>query len=107
MKDHNYFVYMISNTHNTVIYTGVTNNLERRMLEHKSKHNSGFSTKYNCNKLVYFEEFQWIEEAIAREKQIKGGSRFKKMNLINSMNPAWVDLSIDWFTDDDISSYNN
>ena len=74
MKDHNYFVYMLSNTLNTVIYTGVTNNLERRMLEHKSKHNSGFSAKYNCNKLVYFEEFRLIKEAIAREKQIKNGS---------------------------------
>jgi putative endonuclease len=102
MKDHNYFVYLLSNTLNTVIYSGVTNNLERRMLEHKSKHNSGFSAKYNCNKLVYFEEYQWIEEAIGREKQIKGGSRLKKINLINSMNPGWVDLSLDWFTDNDI-----
>jgi putative endonuclease len=106
MKDHNYFVYMLSNTLNTVIYTGVTNNLERRMLEHKSKHNSGFSAKYNCNKLVYFEEFRWIKEAIAREKQIKSGSRSRKLNLINSMNPGWADLSKDWFTDNDISSYN-
>jgi putative endonuclease len=98
---------MLSNTLNTVIYTGVTNNLERRILEHKSKHNSGFSAKYNCNKLVYFEEFQWIKEAIAREKQIKGGSRSRKINLINSKNPSWVDLSVDWFTDNDISSYNS
>jgi putative endonuclease len=107
MKDHNYFVYMLSNTLNTVIYTGVTNNLERRMLEHKSKHNSGFSAKYNCNKLVYFEEFQWITEAIVREKQLKGGSRSRKMNLINSMNPGWVDLSVDWFSDNDIFLYNS
>jgi len=107
MKEHIYFVYILSNKHNNVIYTGVTNNLERRMLEHKSKFNTGFSAKYNCDKLVYFEEFQWIEEAIAREKQIKAGSRLKKMNLINSINPSWDDLSIDWFTDFDISSYNN
>ena len=106
MKDHIYFVYIISNKHNNVIYTGVTNNLERRMLEHKSKFNASFTAKYNCNKLVYFEEFQWIQDAIAREKQLKGGSRLKKMNLINSMNPGWVDLSIDWFTDNDISSFN-
>ncbi len=105
MKDHIYFVYILSNKHNNVIYTGVTNNLERRMLEHKSKFNFGFSAKYNCNKLVYFEEFQWVQDAIAREKQIKGGSRLKKMNLINSINPNWDDLSIDWFTDNDISSF--
>jgi putative endonuclease len=98
---------MLSNTHNTAIYTGVTNNLERRVLEHKSKRNPGFSAKYNCNKLVYFEEFQWIKEAIAREKQIKAGSRLKKMNLINSMNPDWVDLSLGWFTNNDISKYNS
>lgn len=107
MKDHNYFVYMLSNIHNTVIYTGVTNNLERRMLEHKSKSSFSFTKKYNCNKLVYFEEFDWIEDAITREKQIKGGSRLKKINLINSMNPTWADLSVDWFTDYDISSYND
>jgi len=106
MENHKYFVYMLSNTHNTAIYTGVTNNLERRVLEHKSKRNPGFSAKYNCNKLVYFEEFQWINEAIAREKQIKAGSRLKKMNLINSMNPDWIDLSLGWFTNNDISKYN-
>ena len=105
MNNHNYYVYILSNKNNNVLYTGVTNNLERRMLEHKSKFNAGFTSKFNCSKLLYFEEFQWVDEAIAREKQIKGGSRFKKIELINSFNPDWEDLSNDWFTNEDIASF--
>ena len=75
------------------------------MLEHKSKFNKGFSAKYNCNKLIHYEEFQWIQEAIMREKQIKGGSRQKKINLVISTNAGWNDLSMNWFTEEDINSY--
>ncbi|MEJ7693182.1 GIY-YIG nuclease family protein [Daejeonella sp.] len=105
MKDHSYFVYILTNKSNRVLYTGVTNDLERRILEHKAKFNSGFTSRYNCNKLVYYEDHQWIEEAIAREKQIKAGSRQKKLTLVNSINPLWDDLSIDWFTKEDIDDF--
>jgi putative endonuclease len=99
LEYHCYYVYLMTNKSNHVLYTGVTNNLERRVLEHKSKLNPGFTTRYNCNKLVYFEEFQWVDEAIAREKQIKAGSRQKKINLIESVNPYWNDLSLDWYSE--------
>ena len=92
MKDHNYYVYLITNKNNTVLYTGVTNNLARRVFEHKNKLTKGFSSKYNLDKLVYYEHFTHIIEAIAREKQIKGGSRKKKIELIQSLNTNWKDL---------------
>ncbi|MFC5191157.1 GIY-YIG nuclease family protein [Algoriphagus aquatilis] len=86
-------VYIMTNFKNTVLYTGVTNELIRRVYEHKSGFDSkSFTSKYKITKLVYFESFHSIEEAIAREKQIKGGSRKKKENLINSVNPGWEDL---------------
>ncbi len=86
-------IYILANSHNTVLYTGVTNDLMRRIYEHKNGIDlKSFSTKYNVSKLVYFESFHSIEEAILREKQIKGGSRKKKKNLINSINPEWKDL---------------
>ena len=91
-----YFVYILSNKYNTVIYTGVTNNLERRLYEHKNKINRGFTSKYNIDKLVYFENTGDVESAIQREKQIKGMSRRKKNLLINSVNPQWNDLSENW-----------
>ncbi|WP_026905407.1 GIY-YIG nuclease family protein [Pedobacter glucosidilyticus] len=92
-----YSIYLLTNKNNTVIYTGVTNNLERRMWEHKFEKGSKFTSKYKCNKLVYYEDFHTIIDAIAREKQIKAGSRAKKIELINSMNMNWDDLSKDWF----------
>ena len=98
MKIHQYYVYIITNTINTVLYTGVTNDLVGRIYEHKEKVNKGFTSKYQCNKLVYFEEYQWIDDAIAREKQIKGGSRKKKIDLIIANNPEWNDLSVDWYS---------
>ena len=83
----------MTNFNNTVLYTGVTNDLQRRIFEHKTTLNSNsFTSKYKTTKLVYFETFHSIEEAILREKQIKGGSRRKKLNLINSLNPEWKDL---------------
>ena len=79
------------------LYTGVTNNLERRVLEHKRKLVPGFTSKYNVNLLVYFEALGDIRAAIQREKQIKGWLRAKKVALIIAQNPTWKDLSQDWF----------
>jgi len=90
--DRHYYIYIMTNKRNTVLYTGVTNDLKRRVYEHKEKLVEGFTKKYNITKLVYFEVFDSIENAILREKQIKGGSRQKKIDLINSMNKAWRDL---------------
>ena len=87
-----YYVYIMTNKRNNVLYTGVTNNLTKRVYEHKEKSVSGFTKKYNINKLVYYEVLGDIYDAIKREKQIKGGSRQKKMDLINSLNPQWKDL---------------
>ena len=87
------FTYIMSNTHNTVIYTGSTTDLHIRVHQHKTKEfPNSFTAKYNIDKLVYYEFFEFIEEAIAREKQIKSWSRMKKENLINSTNPDWNDL---------------
>ena len=91
-----YWVYMITNSRNTVLYTGVTNNLERRMYEHKNKLIKGFSERYNLHKLVYCEATNDINAAIAREKQIKGWLRSRKNALVNENNPAWDDLSVGW-----------
>ena len=94
MKIHLYYVYILTNIHHTVFYTGVTNNLVRRFNEHKMKVNKGFTKKYNVNKLVYYEQFDRIETAISREKQIKGYSRSKKIALIDQLNKEWKDLSV-------------
>jgi putative endonuclease len=91
-----YFVYIITNKSRT-IYTGMTNDLERRMSEHKRKLIKGFSATYNITKLVYYEAFNEAGDAIAREKQIKGWLRAKKIALIESLNPQWNDLSENWF----------
>ena len=86
-------VYMMTSLNNNVIYTGVTSNLLRRVQQHKSKtYEKSFTAKYNCIKLVYFNFFSSIEEAIAEEKRIKGGNRIQKENLIKSINPYWNDL---------------
>jgi len=87
------FVYMITNKYQTVVYTGVTSNLPQRILEHKEKkYPTSFSAKYNVNILVYYEQFQFIGDAIIREKQIKAGSREAKNELIRAINPTWKDL---------------
>ncbi len=86
-------VYIITNQYNKVLYTGVTSALRARVWEHKTKfYPKSFTAKYNCNKIVWYETFPGIEEAIEREKQIKGGSRKDKDALINSINPTWKDL---------------
>ena len=87
-----YFVYIMTNKYNTVLYTGVTNNLMRRVWEHKEGSGSIFTHRYRVTKLVYFESYENINLAIAREKQLKGGSRQKKIELINNLNPDWNDL---------------
>ena len=97
MKEHNYYVYIMTNKYNTVLYTGVTNNLARRVFEHKQKIVSGFTSKYNVNKLVYYEHTTDVNAARAREKQIKAGSRAKKIALIEKENKEWRDLSEDWY----------
>ena len=87
------FIYIITNKYQTVVYTDVTSNLPQRILEHKEKrYPNSFSARYNVNVLVYYEQFQWIEDAITREKQIKAGSRDAKNALIRSINPTWKDL---------------
>ena len=89
----NFYVYILTNRHNTVLYTGVTNNLERRILEHRNGANSGsFTHRYKVYKLVWFEVFTTIRGAIAREKQIKAGSRKKKVVLIERNNSGWREL---------------
>lgn len=90
--DKKYFIYIITNKNNTVLYTGVTNNLVRRVYEHKEKLIEGFTKKYNCTKLVWYELHTDAYSAISHEKQIKAGSRKKKLELINSLNPEWKDL---------------
>ena len=92
MKDQQYCVYIMTNAHNTVLYTGVTNCLQRRVLEHKSGKGGVFTKRYNITKLVYYEFGDDVSFAIFREKQIKAGSRKKKIELINGMNPEWKDL---------------
>ena len=92
MKTHLYFTYVLTNKNHTVLYTGVTNDLMRRVFEHKNKLTKGFTQKYNVDKLIYFERFEYINLSIAREKQIKGYSRKKKEAMINNFNPQWKEL---------------
>ena len=90
--DNQYYIYIMTNKYNTVLYTGVTNNLKRRVGEHCENLAAGFTSKYHVHKLVYYEATEDIHVAIAREKQIEGGSRKKKMDLVSSMNKDWADL---------------
>ncbi len=87
-----YYVYIMTKPRDTVLYTGITTDLKRRVYEHKKKMIDGFTKRYNINKLVYYELFMDPENAILREKQIRAGSRKKKIGLINKMNGAWLDL---------------
>jgi putative endonuclease len=92
-----YYVYIMTNKSRT-LYTGVTNNLERRVYEHKNKLVPGFTSKYNITMLAYYEETNDVQVALAREKQIKGWLRSKKIVLIESLNPQWKDLSLEWYS---------
>ena len=95
-NERHYYVYIMTNKRNTVFYTGITGDLFTRVFQHKNKLIKGFTSKYNIKKLVYYEEFDNAYEAILREKQIKGGSRRKKIELIENMNKEWKDLSDGW-----------
>ncbi len=93
MKYHQYYVYILTNQNNTVLYVGVTNDIIRRVGEHKNPvDKKSFTARYNVDKLVYYENYQFIQDAIAREKQLKGGSRDNKVDLVISLNPDCKDL---------------
>jgi putative endonuclease len=92
-----YFVYILTNRWHNVLYTGMTNSLERRIWEHKTGAVPGFTKTYNCDRLVYYEVHTEVLQAIAREKQIKPWNRAKKHSLIATMNPEWNDLAADWY----------
>ena len=92
-----YYVYMMTTKHNTALYTGVTNDLVRRVYEHKTGCVDGFTKRYHIHKLVYYEEYMYVYDAISREKQLKGWTREKKNQLIVSRNPTWTDLSEQFF----------
>lgn len=91
------YVYILTNHHHTVLYTGVTSDLVKRIWQHKQKQIPGFTSRYNCDRLVWFDQAVEITAAIAREKQIKAGSRMKKEGLVNAKNPEWRDLAEDWY----------
>ena len=91
-----YYVYILTNWDDSVLYIGVTSNLAKRLYEHRNHLADGFTNKYNVHKLVYFEQTSDVNSAIAREKQLKGWTRIKKNNLIAMTNPEWKDLSADW-----------
>lgn len=93
----NFYVYILTNKTNGVLYIGLTNELERRLGEHKNKILKGFTFKYNVDKLVYFEEFDTYEEAFTRERRLKKWNREWKIELIEKGNPTWIDLSAEWF----------
>ncbi len=94
MKSNSYYVYLITNKNNSTIYTGVTNDLVRRIYEYKHRLADGFTKRYNVDKLVYYETTEDVESAISREKQLKAGSRQKKIDLINRDNPEWNELEL-------------
>ena len=97
MSAKQYFVYIMTNTHHTVLYTGVTNDLQRRVLEHRNGKGGIFTRKHKITQLVYFEKGDDIKSALFREKQIKAGSRKKMIEIINSINPEWNDLLDEYF----------
>ncbi len=104
MYEKDFYVYIMSNFSKT-LYIGMTNNLMRRVLEHRYKLNPGFTAKYNITKLVYFEQYTSALDAIAREKQLKNWHRDWKINLIESINEDWNDLSLEWFDEIDIKEF--
>lgn len=96
VKEHSYFVYIVASRSRN-LYVGITGRLIPRIHEHRSGSYEGYSAKYRCNRLVYYERYQYVNSAIAREKQLKGWRRDKKLWLIERMNPAWIDLSERWW----------
>lgn len=96
-REHQYYVYLLTNSNNKVMYIGMTNDLRRRVYQHKKKVIPGFTRKYNVHRLVYYEHTNDVRAAIAREKEIKKWRREKKNNLVIAVNPEWKDLSEGWF----------
>ena len=92
----NYYVYILTNWNDSVMYIGVTNNLKRRLYEHRNHLADGFTKKYNVHKLVYYEYTNDVRSALEREKQLKGWTRAKKNALVAKANPTWTDLSKEW-----------
>jgi putative endonuclease len=101
MDERIYFTYIVA-SRSLTLYIGMTGNLQKRVFEHKIKLFEGFSATYNCNRLVWFERFYDPSNAIAREKQLKGWTRAKKIVLITKSNPAWIDLSEEWYTEEQL-----
>ena len=97
MTNKTYWVYILASKKNGTLYVGITNHLERRTWQHKNKTSAGFTARYDVDRLVYFEEFRDVSNAIAREKRLKAGSRAKKIALIEKDNPEWKDLSLEMF----------
>jgi putative endonuclease len=102
MGDDFYFTYIVA-SRSLTLYVGMTGDLHKRMFEHKRKLHEGFSATYNCDRLVWFERFVEVYEAISREKQLKGWTRAKKIALIKKTNPTWIDLSEEWYTPEQLS----
>jgi putative endonuclease len=102
MHEGYYFAYIVA-SRSLTLYIGMTGNLYKRVFEHKRKLHEGFSATYNCNRLVWFERYDDPNNAIAREKQLKGWSRAKKIALITKSNPTWIDLSETWFTAEELA----
>ncbi|MCH8997655.1 MAG: GIY-YIG nuclease family protein [Proteobacteria bacterium] len=99
MKERRYYIYIMTNKMNTTLYVGVTNSLDNRVYAHKTSKGSQFTKKYKLSKLIYYEEFRYINDGIAREKELKGWSSKKKEALIKQVNPLRDDLAIDWYED--------
>ena len=98
-RDYNFWTYIVTNKNHSVLYIGVTNSLSRRTWEHREGIGAGFPSDYRCKKLIYFEHYRNVRDAIAREKQLKKWSRSKKIALINRLNPSWLDLGSDVLRD--------
>jgi len=96
MREHGYYTYIMASRSRT-LYIGVTGDLKRRVFQHKWKEHEGFTARYNCDRLVWFERHQYVQNAIAREKELKSWSRSKKIALIELLNAAWIDLSREWY----------
>ena len=97
MRDHDYWVYIVTNKTGSTLYIGMTNNLKRRVQEHRGGRVKGFTQRYSLHLLVWYEHFREVRDAIACEKRLKGWLRARKVTLIAEMNPRWVDLSAEWF----------
>jgi putative endonuclease len=96
IRDHDYWVYILTNKHRTTLYIGITNNIQRRLYQHRYGEVEGFAQRYHLNRLVWVEHFRNVNDAIACEKKLKGWRRSRKIDLVEEANPRWLDLSDDW-----------